>query len=71
MSTSFNASAARRLELADESLGWSDDRSGSDSEFETDSGEYETHGQLAVFDLRRHARAKRVLITPTATGPRG
>ena len=45
-----NASPARRLELADESLGWSDDGSGSDSE--TDEGEYETQGQLAVFDLR-------------------
>ena len=48
-----NASPARRLELADESLGWSDDGSGGDSESETDSGEYETQGQLAVFDLCR------------------
>ena len=47
---SRNESPARRLELADESLGWSDDGSGSDSE--TDEGEYETQGQLAVFDLR-------------------
>lgn len=41
---------ARRLELADDELGWSDDGSGSDSE--PDEGEDDEHRELAVFDLR-------------------